>query len=202
MALIEHPDDGIGKVIAAVKSAGIADNTLIIFTSDNGGQLGVGADNCPLRGGQGGLFEGGLRVPACAVWPGGIKPGSRSNRIAMTMDLFPTIYEAAGVEAKIQIEGRSLLPTMLGKSQPPDGRTLFWVRREGGNRFAGRAFYAVRWGDFKLLQNSPFEPMVLYNLADDPREERPLPRTHKMYRPLLSAFQAHLQKSGAVPWQK
>ena len=202
VALIEHMDDGIGKVIAAVNSAGIADNTLIIFTSDNGGQLGVGARNGPLRGGKGGMYEGGLRVPACAVWPGRIEPGSRSTRVAMTMDLFPTICEAAGVEAKIQIDGRSLLPTLLGRSQPLEDRTLIWVRREGGRRHAGRAFYAVRRGDYKLVQNSPFEPMQLFNLAEDPEEKQPLPSTDETYLRLVKALQAHLQRSGAVPWQK
>lgn len=202
VALIEHLDDGIGRVLVAIRDAGIADNTLIIFTSDNGGQLGVGARNGPLRGGKGGMYEGGLRVPACAVWPGRIEAGSRSARVAMTMDLFPTVCDAAGVETKIQLDGRSILPTLLGRSQARNDRTLIWVRREGGRRYAGRAFYAVRRGDYKLVQNSPFEPMQLFNLAEDPKEEQPLPSKHEMYGPLSKALQAHLQRSGAVPWQK
>ena len=120
----------------------------------------------------------------------------------MTMDLFPTVCGAAGVETKIQLDGRSILPTLLGRSQARNDRTLIWVRREGGRRYAGRAFYAVRRGDYKLVQNSPFEPMQLFNLAEDPKEEQPLPGKHEMYGPLSKALQAHLQRSGAVPWQK
>jgi len=77
VALIEHLDDGIGRVMAALEESGAADNTLVIFTSDNGGQLGVGANNGLLRAGKGDMYEGGIRVPMCAVWPGRIAPGSR-----------------------------------------------------------------------------------------------------------------------------
>ena len=79
---------------------------------------------------------------------------------------------------------------------------MFWVRREGGARYGGRAYYAARQGDFKLLQNSPFEPMALYNLQDDPKEEHPLDKTHPMYTKLFNALQAHINKSGTVPWQR
>jgi len=201
VALIEHLDDGIGKVIAALKQAGLSDNTIIIFTSDNGGQLGVGASNGPLSGGKGQMYEGGIRVPTCAVWPGKTRPGSHSDRVALTMDLFPTICEVAGVKIDHQIDGRSILPTLLGESQPAEDRILFWVRREGGN-FGGRAFYAARYGDWKLLQNSPFEPMELYNLADDPQEKQPLDEKHKMYQRLFTAVREHVIQAGAVPWQK
>ena len=96
VALIEHLDDGIGKVIAALKDCGASDNTLVIFTSDNGGQLDVGANNGSLRAGKQAMYEGGIRVPMCAVWPGTIQPGSQSDRVALTMDLYPTICKAAG----------------------------------------------------------------------------------------------------------
>ena len=201
VALIEHLDDGIGKVVTALKDAGISNNTLVIFTSDNGGQLNVGANNGPLNGSKGQMDEGGIRVPMCAVWPGRIKPGSRSDHVALTMDLYPTICEAAGAKIAHRIDGRSILPTLLGKSQPEEKRFLFWVRREGGGT-GGRAFYAARSGDFKLLQNSPFEPMRLYNLKDDPKEQNPLGRRHKMYRTLSTALRNHIIEAGAVPWEK
>jgi arylsulfatase A-like enzyme len=229
VALIEHMDDGIGKVLAALKETGLSDDTLIFFTSDNGGQIGVGADNGPLTGGKGQMYEGGIRVPACAVWPGKInppyvgriKPGSRSDYVALTMDLFPTICEVAGVKIEREIDGRSILSTLLAKTQPEphvkrgakyltpgftgglpsDDRFLFWVRREGGN-FGGRAFYAARHGQWKLLQNSPFEPLELYNLRDDPKEEQPLDRKHPMYRKLFDALRNHIIEAGAVAWQK
>jgi arylsulfatase A-like enzyme len=148
------------------------------------------------------MFEGGIREPMCAVWPGRIEPGSRSDRVAMTMDIFPTVCEAAGVAIDHEIDGASFLPTLLGKQQPAGERTLFWVRREGGPRYGGRAYYAARRGDFKLLQNNPFEPMALYNLADDPKEERPLDKTHPMHAKLLAALQNHVNRSGTVPWQR
>ena len=200
VALIEHLDDGIGKVVEALKEAGLSDNTLVIFTSDNGGQLSVGANNGPLRAGKQDMYEGGIREPMCAVWPGRIEAGSRSNRVALTMDLFPTICEAAGADFAHEIDGRSILPTLLGRSQPEEDRFLFWVRREGGH-YGGRAYYAARYGDFKLVQNSPFEPLELYNLEEDPKEENPLGTNHPMYKKLFSALRNHISQAGAVPWQ-
>jgi arylsulfatase A-like enzyme len=202
VAMIEHLDAGVGKVLDALKQTGLSDNTLVVFTSDNGGQLDLGASNGLFRAGKGDMFEGGIREPMCAVWPGRIEPGSRSNRIAMTMDIFPTVCEAAGVPIDHDIDGVSFLPTLLGRQQPADDRTLFWVRREGGPRYGGRACYAARQGDYKLLQNSPFEPMALYNLADDPKEEHPLDKTHPMYATLFAALQNHVSRSGNVPWQR
>jgi arylsulfatase A-like enzyme len=201
VALIEHLDDGIGEVLAALKNSGAGDNTLIIFTSDNGGQLNVGANNGPLRAGKQDMYEGGIRVPMCAVWPGKIKPGSRSKRIALTMDLFPTICEAAGANVDYKIDGRSILLRLLGKSQSAEDRFLFWVRREGGH-YGGRAYYAVRYGDYKLLQNNPFEPLQLYNLKDDPKEKSPLGKKHRMYQKLFTALRNHIIEAGAIPWQK
>jgi arylsulfatase A-like enzyme len=202
VALIEHLDNGIGKVIAALKEMGLSDNTLMIFTSDNGGQLNLGSTNGPLRAGKGDLYEGGIRVPMCTVWPERIRPGSRSDRVALTMDLFPTICETAGLQIEHEIDGRSLLPTLTGKPQPQEERTLFWVRREGGPQYGGRAYYAARQGDFKLLQNSPFEPMEFYDLKNDPKEQKPLGRKHPMYNKLFAALQSHITQAGAVPWQR
>ena len=201
VALIEHLDGGIGKVLTVLKETGLSDNTLVIFTSDNGGQLSVGANNGPLRAGKGDMYEGGIRVPACAAWPGKIEPGSKSDRVALTMDLFPTICGAAGAKIEHKIDGRTILPTLLGEPQPTKDRLLFWVRREGGN-YGGRAYYAARYGDFKLLQNTPFEPLQLYNLKDDPQEKTPLDKKHPMYNKLFSALQAHITESGAIPYQK
>jgi len=201
VALIEHMDDGIGKVIAALKASGATDNTLVIFTSDNGGLLRVGANNGPLRAGKQDMYEGGIRVPMCAVWPGRIKPGTRSDRVALTMDLFPTICDAAGASINHQIDGKSILSTLLGKSQPEEDRFLFWVRREGGG-YGGRTYYAARYGDYKLVQNSPFEPMQLFNLKEDPREQNPLSDRNPMYRKLFTALRNHIIEAGAVPWEK
>jgi len=201
-ALIEHMDAGIGRVLAALAESGHAQNTLILFASDNGGSLPHGADNGPLAGGKQDMREGGIRVPMCAVWPGRIKPGSQSDRVALTMDLFPTICEAAGAGFDHAIDGRSILPTLLGKSQPPEDRFLFWVRLEGGRRYAGRPYYCVRRGDWKLTQDDASQPLRLVNLADDPREETDLAaRRGDVYAELKAALEAHIARCAEVPYR-
>ncbi len=203
VALIEHMDDGIGKVIETISKTGLAANTLVIFTSDNGGQLSVKANNGSLRDGKQSMYEGGLKVPACAVWPEKIAPGSHSDRIAITMDLFATICDVADVPVKHTIEGRSILPTLLGTSQTAEDRDLFFHRREGGERYGGLTIHAIRRGEWKLLQNSPFAPMELYNLAQDPAEQNDLAKDNRrVYREMLSALRVQIQRGGAVPWQR
>ena len=201
VALIEHLDDGIGKVIDALEATDLAKDTLVIFSSDNGGHLAAGASNGVLNGGKQQMYEGGIREPTCAVWPGKIKAGSRCDRVAVTMDIYPTVCEVAGVAIPHKIDGRSFLPTLLGQDVQEEERMLFWVRREG-NVYGGRAYYAARQGNWKLLQNLPFEPMQLYNLKDDPHEDNPLRLNHPMYRKLFSELQNHISRSGALPWQQ
>lgn len=202
VALIEHMDDGIGRVIATLNETGLADNTLVLFSSDNGGQISVGANNGPWRDGKQSMYEGGLRVPFCAVWPGRIEPGTRSDRVALTMDLFPTMCEAAGASFTHEIEGRSILPTLLDERQSQEDRDLFFHRREGGDRYGGLTINAVRRGDWKLLQNSPFAPLELYNLTDDSKEEHDLATQNRQkFRELSRALRVQIQRGGAVPWQ-
>lgn len=203
VALIEHMDAGIGQVVQALKYSGQWRNTLVVFTSDNGGQVNVGADNGALHGGKQDMWEGGIRVPCCAVWPDRIQPGSKTlGQIGMTMDLYPTLCAAAGARPSHKIDGVNMLDTLQGRPPASLDRTLFWVRREGGMRYGGRAYYAVRRGPWKLLQNTPFEPMQLFNLTDDPGEERPLPTNHRMYRQLFQALQSHINRASGVPWGK
>lgn len=203
VALIEHLDEGIGRVINRLKESGLADSTLVIFSSDNGGQLSVGAHNGPLRDGKGSMYEGGLKVPACAVWPGRISAGSASEESALTMDLYPTICEAAGIEFDHAIDGHSILSTLLGKEHPRKERDLFFHRREGGNQFSGLAIRAIRRGPWKLLQNSPFGPLELYHLENDPRERHDLAHNERrILNELSSELRVHIQRGGAVPWQR
>jgi arylsulfatase A-like enzyme len=203
VALIEHMDYGIGRVLNALTELNLTDNTLVIFTSDNGGQLNIGASNGNLRGGKGQMYEGGIKEPMFAMWQGKINPGAISQHSALTMDIFPTICEAAGVDLHHEIDGRSILPAMLGSSQTDlDDRFIFWVRREGGLQYTGQAFYAVRQGQRKLLQNTPFEPLRLFDLRNDPKEDHPMPETRENRGELLNALQHHIIRTGAVPWQK
>jgi len=200
-ALIEQMDEGIGRVIDALKRTGAYGNTLIVFTSDNGGQLSAGASNGSLRGGKEDMYEGGIREPMCAVWPGHIRGGSRSDRVALAMDLFPTLCEAAGAKLAARCDGVSILPDLTG-AQRQDDRTLFWVRREGGARYQGNAVYAARRRDWKLVYNSPFEPLQLFNLLDDPEEKSDVARQNpKVFNELSAALREHIQAAGQVPWQ-
>jgi arylsulfatase A-like enzyme len=194
--------DGFGDA-RLVQATRQTENTLVIFTSDNGGQLSVGANNGPLRDGKQSVYEGGLKVPAVAVWPGKIKAGSRTKQRAMSMDIFPTVLDAAGIEFKHKIDGHSFLPTLLGKQQPLLRENWFFRRREGGTRYAGKTIEALRQGEWKLLQNSPFEPLELYNLKADPREEQDLAtKNRKKFNELSVTLRKEIQRYGRVPWQK
>ena len=203
VALIEHMDDGIGQVIDALERNGQTENTLVVFTSDNGGQVDVGADNGPLRGAKQEMYEGGIRVPAAVVWPDKITAGSRSDAIGLTMDFYPTLADAAGLELSHFIDGRSLLPVLLGGEDDLDERPVFFIRREGGTRYMGKTILAVRDGEWKLLQNSPMEPFRLYNLEDDPQEQEDLAEQNPdRYGELAALLRQYIQVGGAVPWQK
>lgn len=202
VALIEHLDDGVGQVLGTLDKTGLAENTLVIFTSDNGGVLANGANNGPWRSEKQHVYEGGLRVPCAARWPGRVKPGSRTDRMALAMDLFPTVLEAAGCPIPEGIDGVSFLPTLLGEAQADPPRELYFVRREGGPAYGGKTIEALREGDWKLLQDSPFAPQELYNLKDDPRETTDLADKRKpMLNRLRADLRRHIQRGGAVPWQ-
>lgn len=203
VALIEHMDDGIGQVLNCLDESGFREKTLVIFTSDNGGLVRVGANNGPLREGKATMYEGGLKVCTAVRWPGKVEPGSRTALRAMSMDIFPTVCEAAGVRIAHSLDGRSFLPTLLGQEQEPLRELWFWRRREGGNAYGGKTVEAVRRGDWKLLQNSPFAPFELYNLADDPLEENDLSKSNaKVFNELAAELRREIQRYGTVPWQK
>ncbi|TWU07732.1 sulfatase-like hydrolase/transferase [Stieleria varia] len=203
VALIEHMDDGVGQVMSTLRETGLAENTLVIFSSDNGGQLDVGANNGATRDGKQSMYEGGLRVPTCAVWPGKIQPGSQTGRPGITMDLFATICDAADVEIENTIDGISLLPTLLGEPQETDQRGFFFHRREGGQRYGGLIINAVRKGSWKLLQNSPFQPQELYNVETDPLEQEDVAKKNRgKFNELSAELRVQVQRGGTVPWQK
>jgi arylsulfatase A-like enzyme len=202
VAFIEQTDDAIGKVIQALKQTGQYENTLIIFTSDNGGHLPTGANNGPVRDGKQSMYEGGLRVPAVVSWPAMIRSGSVSRQVNLSMDIFPTLAELTGVNIEHRIEGRSFLPTLKGIEMNEEDRVLYFTRREGGP-YGGKAYHAIRQGDWKLLQNSPFQPMELYNLKDDPLENNDLIKSNpEINKKLNGLLMQHIQEGGKVPWQK
>lgn len=203
VALIEHMDAGIGQVMAKLDELQLTDNTLVIFSSDNGGQLGVGANNGPLRDGKGSMYEGGIKVACGARWPGVIPAGSTSNFQAMTMDLFATMLEAAGTDSPEELEGRSILPTLKGKPQTVLRESWFFRRREGGIRYGGKTIEAVHHKGWKLLQNAPFRPYELYHVAEDPLEKQDLSKANrKKMEEMTKLLRAQLQRYGSIPWQK
>lgn len=204
VALIEHMDSGVGEVMTCLDECKLSDNTLVIFTSDNGGQLSVGANNGPLRDGKQSVYEGGLKVPCGIRWPGHIQAGTESTFRALSMDLFPTVCDAGGIQLddSLQLDGKSFLPTCLGEEQAELRKLWFFRRREGGNRYAGKTIEAVRRGDWKLLQNSPFAPLELYNLKDDPLESTDLSKqAPRIFNELSRELRAEIQRYGSVPWQ-
>ncbi|MDX1639645.1 MAG: sulfatase-like hydrolase/transferase [Balneolaceae bacterium] len=203
VAFIEHMDHGIGQVLQALKKSGQYENTLIMFTSDNGGHGPSMADNGPTRGAKQSMYEGGLRVPAAISWPGQVEPGSQTDRIALTMDIFPTLFDILDINYEGPLEGKSFWPTLHGVDQPERTEPLYFSRREGGTRYGGLTIQAVRKGDWKLLQNSPFSPPELYNLAEDPLEQHNLMEQNpEKYREMNAIMMKFIQKGGAVPWQK
>ena len=203
VAFIEHLDEGVGEVITALKETGLAENTLVIFTSDNGGLLRDEANNGNLRDGKQSVYEGGVKVPTCAVWPGKIEAGSRSLLRALTMDIVPTLLDAAGVSYEgDQFDGKSFLPTLTGDNQNWYNRPVFFSRREGGTRYGGKTIEAIRMGDWKLLQNDPFGARELYNIRMDPSETTDVIEKYpEKFKELNALLMKHLQEGGKVPWQ-
>ncbi len=202
IALVEHMDAGIGRVLDTLVETDQLSNTLVIYSSDNGGDMKVGAHNGPLRGQKGDMYEGGIRVPTCAMWPGHIPEGHVTDQVALLMDLFPTVCEVAGAPIPNEIEGRSIWQTLQGEQQDFSERILYWLRREGGGQFFGQTQHAVRRGDIKLLHNRPFQPLELYDLSSDPLETTNNMETHQdLFREMSRLFQVETQKAGNVPWQ-
>ena len=203
VAFIEHLDHGIGTVITALKENNLYENTIIVFTSDNGGLLRDEANNGPLRDGKQSVYEGGLRVPTSFVWKNHIDPGTVTNIKGASMDLYPTLLETANIEIDHEIDGINLMPALLGHQESIDDRILYFTRREGGTRYGGLTIQAVISKDWKLLQNNPFEAQELYNLKVDPFETINLIESEpEQYNLLNGIMMKQLQEGGKIPWQE
>ncbi|KRP28925.1 MAG: N-acetylgalactosamine 6-sulfate sulfatase [Cryomorphaceae bacterium BACL22 MAG-120619-bin32] len=201
VALVEHLDDGIGRVIKALKASGQYENTIIVFSSDNGGHLPSEASNGNLRGGKIDMYEGGIKVPTCMVWNNRIESNSTSNVIGVTMDFYATLTYLAGIEINHEVDAINLMPDIGDKTIKKDDRTIYFVRR-AGYKYSGLCYYAVRKGDYKLVQNSPFEEFQLFNIVEDPLETIPLDDNPKEFHNLRYQLSQHIRKAGAIPWQK
>lgn len=169
-AMVSRLDGDTGRVLDALKSAGVDGNTLVIFSSDNGPHREGGnrpeffRSNGGLRGIKRDLYEGGIRVPAIARWPGRIKPGSTSDQPWAFWDFLPTAAEASGAGAPQGIDGKSILPALAGKALPE--RTFYWEFHERGFK------QAVRMGNWKAVRKGTKNPVELYDLTADPSETR------------------------------
>lgn len=201
VAFVEHLDQQLGRVLATLQETGLAEQTLVAFSSDNGGSLPHGQNNDPWRDGKQSHYDGGLKVPFVVRWPGAVAPGSRSDYEGLNFDLFPTLLELAGRPLTADLDAVSLLPVLRGE-QSAAPRELYFVRREGGPQYGGKSYEALIRGDWKLLQNSPYGPLELYNLKDDPQETRDLARSQRqVFNELSAALRRHIQRGGSVPWQ-
>ena len=171
-AMIEGMDTEIGRFLEALDHAGLADNSLVIFKSDNGGYNG---DNRPLRGFKGMLYEGGIRIPWIVRWPGKVQPGTTCATPVISMDSYPTLLEVAGLPATPNhpLDGKSLVP-LLKQSNGLERDAIYF-------HYPNYAFHkrnslggVVRAGEFKLIKRYGTGQLELYNLSDDIAEKRNL----------------------------
>ncbi|MFO7904575.1 MAG: arylsulfatase [Planctomycetota bacterium] len=173
-AMITRMDRDVGRLVSLLKELDIADNTLVFFTSDNGPHSEGGHrhqffnGNGPLRGYKRDLYEGGIRAPTLAQWPGRIKPGSVTDEPLAAYDWLPTACQLAGIESPGDIDGISFVPTLLGKSQPSHDY-LFWS-------FGPKK--AVRQGKWKAVIPGRDQSLELYNLDDDIGEKNDVSQQH------------------------
>jgi len=176
VAMISLLDDQVGEIVSKIKALGIENNTLIIFTSDNGPHQEGGADpiffnsNGCLRGFKRDLYEGGIRVPMIAKWNGQIAKESKTNHVSAFWDVMPTLVELTGAKINSCVDGTSFLPTLLKKGTQKQNPYLYWEFHELGGR------QAIRQGNWKLIKynvikNGKYE---LYNLKKDISETQDL----------------------------
>jgi arylsulfatase A len=194
-AMVETLDHEIGRLLSALDEAGLAESTLVVFTSDNGGHPEVSA-NAPLRGSKWNLYQGGVRVPLAVRWPGRIKPGTSSAVPVIGMDIPATVLAAAGQPQDIALDGQSLLPCFEGNADPSwFERPLMWhfpfyqpeTRFEQAKADIGVGDFAIarshphaalRVGNHKLIHFFENGNAELYDLAADPSERNDRSITH------------------------
>lgn len=197
--MIEMLDRHVGEIFAVLDELGLAENTLVLFSSDNGPHTEGGIDpedfdsNGIFRGAKRDLYEGGIRVPLIARWPGKIEPGRVSDHLSAMWDILPTFAELAGASAPNEIDGISLVPTLRGEGHQPVHDYLYWEFQERGGK------QAVRMGDWKAVRLNvaadPAAPIELYHLASDPGETRDVAAQH----PEIVAQAVATMQSARVP---
>ena len=197
-AMIEAMDDAIGRVLAKLDELNLAEETLVIFTSDNGAYGGV-TDLSPLRAAKGHLYEGGIRVPLIIRWPGKVEAGTISSEPVISMDFFPTILEVAGLEVTpgVPLDGESLLP-LLRQTGSLEREAIYFhypnYAFHGENRLGG----AIRKGDYKLINFYDDDSVELYDVVHDLSEEHDLAgEMPEVAAEMKADLAAWLESSGA-----
>ena len=174
-AMLESIDDGVGRMMDALEQCGIADNTVLVFMSDNGGEHNV-TSNAPLRGGKSQLYEGGIRVPLIVRWPEAVAAGCVCDAPVSTIDFYPTFLDVTGIPPQDgqAVDGESLA-LLLRQTGPLRRDTLFWhYPIEKPHFLGGRSSGVVRQGDLKLIEFYDTGEVELYDLAKDVRERHNL----------------------------
>lgn len=184
--MVESVDESVGRLVEALESVGLTDNTLVIFTSDNGGPVPRSTSNYPLMGGKSFPFEGGMKVPFIAKWPGRIASGLSDQRV-IGMDIYPTILAAAGLPLRPDQhrDGMNLMPLLTGDS-PLKARPI--VFHFPHYTHATGPFSSIIDDDWKLIRfyNDEHGAHLLYNLAEDPHEQKNLADTNTNVRDRLN----------------
>ena len=194
-AMIEGMDRSIGRVLASLDDLGLAESTIVIFTSDNGSLFGNG----PLRANKGHLYEGGIRVPWAIRWPGKVKAGSSSNTPIITTDTFPTLLEVAGLkpEAGTPLDGVSLVPMLKGNAGL-ERTSLFFHYPNYAFHKRNRLGGVVRRGNYKLIHFYDDDSIELYDVVADQGEKKNLTKSKpKLAAELKAELMQWLKESGA-----
>lgn len=198
-AMIEAMDNAVGKVLNSLDNLNLTDETLVIFSSDNGPFGGVG-DASPLRADKGHLYEGGIRVPLIIRWPGKIKPRTLDETPVILTDLYPTILEVSGIDSNVNypVDGKNLLP-LLKERKKLNNRSLFWHYPNFAFHRDNRLGSAIREGDYKLLHFYDNDSIELYNLRKDISETNDLSRElPQLALKLKNKLESLLKESGAA----
>jgi arylsulfatase A len=182
-AMVTRMDRDVGRLRAVLGELGLDSNTIVFFTSDNGGQDGGGADlaffdgNDPLRGSKGQVYEGGIRVPMIVRWPGHVRRGAVNDHVWAFCDVLPTLAELGGARTPAGLDGISAVPALLGAEAAGHSqqkhRFLYWEQPRGRGLAQG-----VRMGDWKAVRLKAGEPLELYDLEEDIGETTNVAQTH------------------------
>jgi arylsulfatase A len=200
-AQLESIDQGIGMIRDKLRELGLSENTIMIFTGDNGGEDRV-TSNAPLRAGKSTLYEGGIREPLIIYWPGVATPGAVCHTPVCSVDFYPTLAQAAGgsPEPAHAADGVSLVPLLENPEAHLDRDTFYWHYPLAKPHFlGGRSAGAIRQGDWKLIEFFDTGEAELYDLAKDPSEQRDLTREEPdKRRDLLETLHAWQRDVGAA----